>query len=96
MDIQSSQLNSPSWLVFVKTCFVSSVAAMGLGIFFMPADLWVKGYMAMGTLFIVGSTFTLAKTVRDEFEAKKLINRIQDVKTERMLKDYDADPVSAL
>jgi hypothetical protein len=41
---------------------------------------------------VVGSTFTLAKTVRDEFEAKKLINRIQEAKTERMLKDYDADP----
>jgi hypothetical protein len=92
MDIQAFQLNSPSWLVFVKTCFVASVAATGLGIFFLPADLWVKGYMAMGTLFVVGSTFTLAKTVRDEFEAKKLINRIQEAKTERMLKDYDADP----
>jgi hypothetical protein len=92
MDIQSSQLNSPSWLFFVRLCFVASASALGLGIFFMPTDLWVKGYMAMGTLFVVGSTFTFAKTVRDEFEAKKLINRIQDAKTERMLKDYDTDP----
>ncbi|MEZ5581945.1 MAG: hypothetical protein R3F37_03430 [Candidatus Competibacteraceae bacterium] len=52
---------------------------------------WVV-YGAMGTLFVVGSTFTFAKTVRDEFEAKKLINRIQDAKTERMLKDHDTDP----
>ncbi|MCP5419626.1 MAG: hypothetical protein H6970_04535 [Gammaproteobacteria bacterium] len=92
MDINTTQLNSPSWLFFVRSSFIASVAAISLGICFMPADLWVKGYLAMGTLFVVGSTFTLAKTVRDEFEAKKLINRIQDAKTERMLKDYDSDP----
>lgn len=34
----------------------------------MPADLWVKGYLAMGTLFLTGSTFTLSKTMRDNAE----------------------------
>ena len=62
---------------------------MTIGIFYLPAEIWVKGYLAMGVLFTVGSTFTLAKTLRDEHEAKKLINKISEVKTERMLKDYE-------
>ncbi len=89
--IQSLQQNSSSWLFFVKASFVIAVFAMGIGIFFLPTDLWVKGYMAMGTLFVIGSTFTLAKTLRDEFEGKKLINKIQDAKTEKMLREYDTD-----
>lgn len=89
--IQSLQQNSSSWLFFVKASFAIAVSAVGMGIFFLPTDLWVKGYMAMGTLFVVGSTFTLAKTLRDEFEGKKLINKIQDAKTEKMLREYDTD-----
>jgi hypothetical protein len=89
--IQSLQQNSSSWLFFVKTSFAIAVFAMGIGIFFLPTDLWVKGYMAMGTLFVIGSTFTLAKTLRDEFEGKKLVNKIQDAKTEKMLREYDTD-----
>ena len=42
----------------------------------------------MGTLFLVGSTFTLSKTVRDEFENDKLVNRLADAKAEQILKEY--------
>jgi hypothetical protein len=45
----------------------------------------------MGTLFLVGSTFTLAKTLRDEFEATKLINKIHEAKTEKILREYTSD-----
>jgi hypothetical protein len=31
----------------------------------MPVDIWIKGYMAMGVLYLTGATFTLAKTLRD-------------------------------
>lgn len=62
---------------------------MSIGIYQLPAELWVKGYMTMGLFFCVGSSFTLAKTVRDNHESRKLINRVTEVKTERMLQDYE-------
>lgn len=89
--IQSTQLNSPAWMFFVKASFAVSILAVSLGIFFLPTDLWVKGYMAMGMLFVIGSTFSLAKTLRDEFEAKKLINKLQDARTEKILKEYEVE-----
>ena len=56
----------------------------------------MKGYLTMGLFFCVGSSFTLAETVRDNHESKKLINRITEVKTEQMLKDYELqDPLRA-
>ena len=90
-NVQATQLNSAGWLLFVKTSFVVSLLAMVTGIVFLPADLTIKGFFAMGTLYLIGSTFTLAKTIRDEFESQKLINKIADAKTEKMLKEYDSD-----
>ncbi len=49
------------------------------------ADLWVKGYLTMASVFMLGASFTLSKTLRDEHEAKRLANRIDDAKAERLL-----------
>ena len=89
------QRDSASWIFFVKISFILSVLALGLGIYFMPAELWVKGYMAMGSLFTIGTSITLSKTLRDEHEARKLINKISEAKTERILKTYDPEEVKA-
>lgn len=85
---QATRLNSPEWLFFVKSSFVLSVCAMFAGIVFLPVDMTTKSFFAMGTLFLVGSTFTLSKTVRDEFENDKLVNRLADAKAEQILKEY--------
>lgn len=78
-----------SWVFFVKVSFAMSMAAMLAGIFFIPVDWWIKGYLVMGTLFLTGSTITMAKTLRDQSEADKLIKKISNAKTERLLKEYD-------
>ncbi len=81
--------NTPAWMAFVWISFGISVGLMSIGIYQLPTELWVKGYMTMGLFFCVGSSFTLAKTVRDNHESRKLINRVTEVKTERMLQDYE-------
>lgn len=89
MDRPSITDNSPAWMAFVWISFGLSVLAMSFGIYALPVDIWVKGYMGMGFLFTMGSCFTLAKTVRDNHESRKLINRVTEVKTERMLQDFE-------
>ena len=91
MNDHGIQRDSASWLFFVKISFVLAVLSLGLGIYFMPTELWVKGYMAMGSLFTIGTSITLSKTLRDEHESMKLINKISEAKTERILKTYDPD-----
>lgn len=83
------QRDSNAWLFFVKVSFALSMGAMFAGIFFMPVDWWVKGYLVMGTLFLTGSTITMTKTMRDQSEADKLIKKISNAKTERLLKEYE-------
>lgn len=89
MERPSINENTPAWMAFVWISFGISVILMSFGIYHLPAELWVKGYMTMGMFFCIGSSFTLAKTVRDNHESRKLINRVTEVKTERMLQDYE-------
>lgn len=83
------QRDSAGWIFFVKTSFVCAMLAAFVGIYCMPSDLWIKGYMAMSALYLVGSSFTLAKALRDQHESDKLINKIAQAKTEKMLKEFD-------
>jgi hypothetical protein len=77
--------NTGAWMTFTYISFGVSVFMMGFGVWALPADLWVKGYLTMAAVFMLGSAFSLAKTVRDEHEAKRFANRIEDAKAERLL-----------
>ena len=80
--------DSPGWIFYVHASFAISVTLMCIGIYVLPVGLWIKGYLAMGLFFTIGSTVSLAKTMRDQHEARKLVNRINEVKTEKILNDY--------
>jgi len=61
---------------------------VAVGVYFLPLDLWMKGYLAMGIIMLVQSCVTLTKTIRDMHEGGKLVNRIEDAKAERILMDF--------
>ncbi|EDY87486.1 yiaA/B two helix domain family [gamma proteobacterium HTCC5015] len=86
--IETSQSNSASWVFFVKISFGIAIAAMGAGILFGPADLLVKGYLGISSLFLVSTTITLSKTMRDEHENQRIYNKISEAKTQQLIKEY--------
>ena len=49
----------------------------------------VKGFMGMGMAFSIGSTFSLAKTMRDLHESRRLTARIDEAKVEKLLSQHD-------
>jgi hypothetical protein len=79
--------HSQSWIVFTYGSFVAALAMVIGGIVLMPIDLTSKGYLAMGVAMLIQSCITLTKTIRDIDEANKLVNRIEDARTERLLMD---------
>jgi hypothetical protein len=91
--MQKYQVNhdipSNAWVFQVWASFVLSVSALTVGILNLPVDNWVKGYMGMGVLFSVGSTFSLSKTTRDIHESKRLISRVDEAKLEKILAEHD-------
>ncbi len=81
--------NTPAYRFQVWACFALSFGLLLVGIYHLPVDLWIKGYFTMGIVFTIGSCFTLAKVIRDDYEADKLVNRITGAKTEKILKEYE-------
>jgi len=79
--------HSQSWIVFTYVSFVAALAMVIGGIVLMPLDLAMKGYLAMGVVMLIQCCITLTKTVRDNDEAGKLVSRLEDAKTERLLMD---------
>lgn len=91
-NFESTRFDSPSWILFVKLSFACALGGMLFGVSVMPVEIWMRGYMILGTLFLTGSAFTLSKTLRDQFEAGKLINKLAQARTEKLLKDYGTQP----
>jgi hypothetical protein len=79
--------HSQSWIVFTYVSFVAALAMVVGGIILMPLDLPMKGYLAMGIVMLIQCCITLTKTIRDNDEAGKLVSRLEDAKTERLLMD---------
>jgi len=79
--------HSQSWIVFTHVSFVAAFAMVVGGIILMPLDLPMKGYLAMAVVMLIQSCITLTKTIRDNDEASKLVSRLEDAKTERLLMD---------
>ncbi|WP_243742676.1 YiaA/YiaB family inner membrane protein [Actinorugispora endophytica] len=52
--------------------FGASFAGLGIGVAYLPVDPWTRAFLAMGTLFVITSSFTLAKCVRDRQEEAAL------------------------
>ncbi|MGU3539217.1 YiaA/YiaB family inner membrane protein [Methylobacterium sp. A54F] len=77
--------HSGAWVAFTYASFIGAAAMVVLGILFMPIDIWMKGYFAMGVIMLVQSCVTVTKTMRDVHEGRRMVNRIEDARTERLL-----------
>ena len=87
MSQHLAHLDRPTgaWGNFSYISFAASVLMVGGGVFALPLDWWVRAYFAMGMGMVIQSCFTLAKTLRDVHEATRMINRIEEARTEKLL-----------
>lgn len=83
-DLQST---SEGWIFFVKASFGVAILAIAAGIVLVPGSFLIKGYFALSSLFLVSSTITLSKTLRDQHEAKRLINKVSEARTTKIIND---------
>jgi hypothetical protein len=86
---ESISRDTPAWRFQVWAAFAIAFGATTIGMLYMPISAWLRAFLAMGYFFSLASSFTLAKTLRDEHEAQKLLSRIQEAKTERILREYE-------
>ena len=87
VDYQPRQ--TTAFLAQAMISFGVSLSASPIGILYLPADGWMRGFLTIGLLYVVTSSFTLAKCVRDQHETEQVVHRIDEARLERFLADHD-------
>jgi hypothetical protein len=68
-DNQCAGIDSPMWKTVVWGAFLVAMALTGWGLMRMTIQPVWQAYLLVSWLFLLSSTFTLAKTLRDAHEA---------------------------
>jgi len=76
---------------FLQAAIAFGVSFLGVigGIYFLPLDVWQRLFLGMTTLFLVTSSFTLAKVIRDQQEAATIRVRLDEVRMEKLLAEHN-------
>jgi len=85
--------DSDAWKSFTVASFVLAAAMMAGGIFFLEASFAAKGFYAMSAIMLVHTSISVTKTLRDAEEAKRFINKLEDAKTEKLLREVTRDEI---
>lgn len=68
MTTTTAARNTTAFFAQAAISFGVAALAVGVGITYLPVDRWIRGFLALGALFLVSSSFTLAKCIRDQQE----------------------------
>jgi hypothetical protein len=63
-------MNTNAWIFQSWVAFVIALGGSSIGIACLPLDVWAKAFVGLAFFFTVAQAFTLAKTVRDQHEAR--------------------------
>ncbi|WP_306364664.1 YiaA/YiaB family inner membrane protein [Nocardia sp. CC227C] len=81
--------STTAFLAQAAIAFGISFSASIIGILYLPLDIWQRGFLVMSLLFLVSSSFTLAKVVRDQHEASRVHSRIDEARLEKLMAEHD-------
>lgn len=85
----SPNKSTSAWKAFTVAGFLVAASMMAGGIYFLEASFAAKGFYAMAAIMLVHTAVSITKTLRDEEEAGRFVNRIEDARTERFLMDVN-------
>lgn len=71
-DNQHEVVDTPAWRMQVWIAFGVAVSLTAWGLMRMTIGDWEKGFMVCAWLFLISSSFTLAKSLRDKHDADLL------------------------
>lgn len=90
-NAEYSPKDSAAWKAYTMGSFVVAAGMMAGGIYFLEASFAAKGFYAMSAIMLVHTAISATKTLRDAEEAGRLINKLEDAKTEKLLMEVNRD-----
>jgi len=85
MSTSTNSKNTSAFYLQAGLSFAVAVGALVIGIAYLPVDPWMRAFLAIGSLFLVTSSFTLAKCVRDAQES----SQFDQARFEKLLTEHD-------
>jgi hypothetical protein len=89
MTTPTAPKNTAAFYAMAALSFGLALTGMIVAELYVPADGWTRAFLALGTVFLVTSSFTLAKCVRDAQETGSVISRLDQARLERLLAEFD-------
>ena len=81
--------NTPAFFAQAGVSFAVSLLGLLFALLYLPVDPWVRAFLAMTTLYLVSSSFTLAKVIRDRQEDDMVFSRLDQARLEKALATHD-------
>ena len=81
--------NTSAFFAQSALAFGVALLTMVVAIYYLPGDPWPKAFLALGTVFLTSSAFTLAKCIRDAQESQYVVSRLDQARVDRLLAEHD-------
>lgn len=88
----TTQIQRPTTVAFFAQAAIAfgvSLLAVAIGVVWLPVGPWERGFLALGVLFLVSSSFTLAKCVRDRQEVQEITHRVDQARVDKLISEHD-------
>ncbi|PZS15772.1 MAG: hypothetical protein DLM57_11915 [Pseudonocardiales bacterium] len=89
MTTPANNKNTTAFYAQAVISFGLALFSIVVGEFYLPVNNWMRAFLALATLFLVTSSFTLAKCIRDQQESGTVVSRLDQARLERLLAEFD-------
>ena len=69
--------------------FAVSLVVTVIGIGYLHDSRWTRAFLGIGLLYVVTSSFTLAKGIRDRQEETAVVSRVDQARLDKLLAEQD-------
>lgn len=91
-----TQQTTAAYAAQAALSFGLALGAMVMGVAYLPVGGWVRAFLGVGLLYVVTSSFTLAKVVRDRQEVGQMVSRVDQARLDKLLAEHDPFKVEGL
>ncbi|GAA2611358.1 YiaA/YiaB family inner membrane protein [Paractinoplanes durhamensis] len=89
MDINPQPKVTTAFYAQAAASFAIALLALAVGIYYLPVGGWIRGFLAIGLLYVVTSSFTLAKCVRDAQEVGTVTRRVDQARIDKLIAEHN-------
>ncbi|MFP3990258.1 YiaA/YiaB family inner membrane protein [Streptomyces sp. E11-3] len=88
-DAPIKQQDTNAYYGMAVASFMISLGAVTAAVLYMDVDVWVRAFLGIALLYLVTSSFTLAKVIRDRQEVGQIVSRVDQARLDKILAEHD-------